>query len=129
MVIGFRFSCERRAQSSSDTSTAQTSKRSARASRAVSRSVALAKKIRTVPAPATSSAAVGPKSSTNASSRSGASVRTSIAGYFFTSAEHVFDAIEQVALVLRLIAGVGPGLELLFGQHPRELLDDLLLFA
>jgi hypothetical protein len=47
-VIGLRFSCERRAQSSSSTSTAETSNSGASARCAASRSVAVGKKMRTL---------------------------------------------------------------------------------
>src|SRR6185503_16889547 len=44
-------------------------------------------------------------------------------------AEHVLDAVEQVALVLRLVAGARPRLELLLRQHPPQLFDQLALLA
>jgi hypothetical protein len=43
--------------------------------------------------------------------------------------EHVFDAIEQIALVLRLVAAARARLELLCRQHLAQLLEDLALFA
>src|SRR5438093_606418 len=78
-VTGWRFSCDRRAQSSSGTSTGATRKRAASANRAASRSSAVEKKTRTDSS--RSSTAAGEKSSTIASIRSARSQQTSRAGY------------------------------------------------
>src|SRR5262245_45013960 len=120
-VTGCRFSCDRRAQSSSDTSTALTANRDASASRAPSRIGALAKNRR---APRSrSSTATGEKSSTIASTRSVSAATTSRAGYAL--AKHVFDTVEEIAFVLFVRAR--PRLEFLFRQCVGELLDQLAL--
>src|ERR1051326_527344 len=124
-VTGGRFSCDRRAHSSSGTSTAATSKCLSSCARAASRTAALGKKTRTTSF--RSSIAVGEKSSTSARSRSVLSGRTSSAGYVTRSpnhqslSKHVLDAVEQIALVLVLVARAR--LELFFRQRLGKILE------
>src|SRR5262245_55097732 len=131
-VIAPRFSCERRAQSSSGTSMVEREYREDSPSRARSRAAGVEKKIRVVPL--VSSMAVGSNSSRSASNASLAASSTTSAGnvfnlptYQFTNLpiyqlpKHVLDPIEQIALFLFLVPRAR--LELLFREDVRQLLE------
>src|SRR5262245_24597317 len=130
-VTGVNPSCERRAQSSSGTSTGDPENDAARARCARSRSAVVRKNARNPPS--RSSRAVGEKSSSAAYTRSRFECWRSIAGNFFKSAtrnfglpEHILDAVEQVAFVFVLAL---TRLEFFGGQRVGQLFEQLALFA
>jgi len=121
-VTGSSGSWDRRAQSSSSTSTDRTRHPPALNARdAALLESRVEKNMRR--ASSRSSMAVGKKSSTIARTRSDGCPRTSRAGA--TLPKHVLDAIEEVSLVFFV---AGSGFELFLGEHVRELLEELTLF-
>ena len=120
-VTGVRFSCERRAQSSSATSTAVTSKRGGqRAQRGVTvgwgreRRCALSRRAR----------GLRPRSGRSRRRARAAGRERRVPhldrGVGLQLSEHVLDAVEEVALVLRFVSGARPRLEFFLRQHLRR---------